>query len=108
MSNQVVKLVAAIRGGGQTKPAARRDLTHCMLECCRRDVVALVDNDQPITGSQHSKVVSTGKCLQGGDIDDAPSLASSASSLAGLDTKQILDPSAPLIGEGLAIDEYQG
>jgi hypothetical protein len=48
--DQVVELVAPVRGGGQPEPAARRDLLDRVLEGCGWNVVALVGDDQPVSG----------------------------------------------------------
>jgi hypothetical protein len=44
--DEVVELVAPVGGCGQAEPSAGRDLLDRVLECCRRDVVALVRDDQ--------------------------------------------------------------
>ena len=49
-SDQVIKLVAPVGGGGQAEPAAGGDLLDRVLERCRRDVVAFVGDDQAIPG----------------------------------------------------------
>ena len=68
--DEVVELVAAVGGGGQAEPAAGGDLADGVLEGGGRDVVALVDDDQPVAGGQLRDVVGAGQGLQGGDVDD--------------------------------------
>ena len=58
--DQVVELVTAVRGGGQAEPATRRDLLHRLLERHGRDVVALVDDDQPVRRGQFGDVLAPG------------------------------------------------
>src|SRR3954471_14490819 len=60
---------------GWDDPAAGRDLQDGVLECGRGNVVALVDDDQPVAGGKLGDVVGAG---EGGDFDDAGSSATSA------------------------------
>ena len=69
--NQVVELVAPVRGGGQPEPAPCRDLLDRMDERGGRDVMAFVVGDQAVPGGQLGNVVAAGQGLQGDDIDRA-------------------------------------
>jgi len=51
-SDQVVELVAAVRGGGQPEPALCRDLLDRVLERGGRDVMAFVGDDKAVPGGQ--------------------------------------------------------
>jgi hypothetical protein len=55
--DQVVELVAAVRGGGQPEPAPCRDLLDGVLERGGRDVMAFVGDDQAVPGGQFRDVV---------------------------------------------------
>jgi hypothetical protein len=62
---QVVELIAAVRGGGESEPAAGRDLLDGVLERGGGDVVALVDDDQPVAAGELLDVGLAGQGLQG-------------------------------------------
>jgi hypothetical protein len=76
--DQVVKLVAAVRGGGQPEPALCRDLLDRVLERGGRDVMAFVGDDKAVPGGQLWYVVAAGQGLQGDDIDGAAQLGPAA------------------------------
>jgi hypothetical protein len=59
--DEVVELVAPVRGGGQSKPAPDRDLLDGVLEGGRWHVVALVGDDQAVSGSEISDIVTAGQ-----------------------------------------------
>jgi len=61
--DQVVKLVAAVRGSGQPEPAPCRDLLDCVLERGGRDVMAFVGDDKAVPGGQLWHVVAAGQGL---------------------------------------------
>ena len=107
-SDEVVKLVTTVWSRRQTEPATSRNLTHGVLERGRWNMVAFVDDDEPIPRRQRGEVVTTRKRLQRGDVDHAPSLGSSTTTLTGLLAEQLIDTGAPLVGKGLTVDEYQG
>jgi hypothetical protein len=77
-----------------------------VLECFSRHVVTLVHDDQPISSGERGEVVAAGEGLQGGNVDDAGGLGASTAALPGFDAEQVLDASAPLVDEGLAVDEH--
>jgi len=58
-ADQVVELVASVGGGGQTEPAAGRDLADGVLERRGGYVVAFIDHDQPVPGGEFRKVVAS-------------------------------------------------
>jgi hypothetical protein len=106
--DQVVQLVPSVGRGGEPEPAAGGDLLDGVLERGGGNVVALVDDDEPVPGGQGSDVVAAGQGLQHGDVDDAAGLGPAAAELAGLDAEQVADPGAPLVGQCLAVDQHQG
>ncbi len=104
--DQVIELVAAVRGGGEPEPAAGRDLLDGVLERRSGDVVALVHDDQPIAAGELLDVGLAGQCLQHRDIDHPTGFAATAAELAGRDTQQVADAGPPLVGQGLAVDKH--
>ena len=95
--DQVVKLVAAVRGGGQPEPAPCRDLFDRVLERGGRDVMAFVGDDKAGTrrsalGRRHG-----GTGLQGDDIDGAAQLGPAAAELPGFDAEEFGDLGPPLV-----------
>ncbi len=106
-ADQVVELIATFRGGGEAQPAAGRDLLDRVLERRGGHAVAHVHDDQPVSVGKRGEVVAPGEGLQGGDVDDAGGLGASAAALSGLDAEQVVDAGAPLVGEGLAVYQYQ-
>src|SRR5262249_37073155 len=58
--DQVVELVAAVRGGGQAEPAPCRDLLDRVLERGGRDVMAFVSDDKAVPGGKPRDVVAAG------------------------------------------------
>ncbi len=105
LRDQVVELVATVRRGGQPEPAARRDLLDDILERRGRNVVAFIGDDQPISRSERSDVVTAGEGLQGKDVDRPPDPRPPTAKLAGLHAQQAGDLGAPLIGQRLTVHE---
>jgi hypothetical protein len=106
-TDELIKLITTVRGSGQSEPAAGRNLTHGMLKGGSRYMVAFIDNNKSVARCQRGEVVTTGKRLQGCDVDHAASLGPSSAPLAGLLVEQFVDTGAPLVGEGLPIDKDQ-
>ena len=104
-SDQVIELVAAVRGGGQPEPAPCRDLLDRMLERSGRDVMAFVGDDQAVPGGQLRDVVAAGQGLQGDDIDRAAQLGPAAAELPGFDAEELSDPGPPLIRKRLPVHQ---
>jgi len=77
---------------GWAEPASRLDLFDCVLERGGRDVVAFVDDDEPIPRCQFGDVVSTGECLKHGNVNDAKGFGAAAAQLAGLDSEMLVKP----------------
>ena len=102
--DEVVELVAPVRGGGQAEPAADRDLLDGLLEGCCRNVVALVGDGQPVGGGEVGDVVPPRERLQGQDVDRPAELRPAAAELPGLDAEELGDPCPPLVGERFAVD----
>ena len=92
--DQVVKLVAPVRGGRQAEPAPGRDLLDGVLERCRRDMVAFIRDHQPIPGSELGDVIPPRQGLESDDVDDPADLGTAAAELAGCHVEMIADPGA--------------
>src|SRR5262245_17515738 len=86
--DEVVELVAPVRGGGQAEPAPCRDLPDGVLEGCGWYVVALVRDDQPVAGGEVGDVVAAGQGLQSDDVDGAAQLGAAAAELPGSDAEE--------------------
>ena len=69
-SDEVVESVAAVGRGGEPEPVAGGDGADGGLECGRRHVMALVDDDEAVAAERLGEVVASGEGLQGGDVDD--------------------------------------
>jgi hypothetical protein len=72
-----------------------------------RDVVALVGDDQPVGRGEGGDVIAARQRLESDDIDGAAQLCPAAAELPGLDAEELHDPRAPLVGQGLAVDQHQ-
>jgi hypothetical protein len=72
------------------------------------EVVAFVDDDVPVPLGQGGDVVAPREGGQQRDVHRAGEFASAAAELTGLDSEELLDAGAPLVGEGFAVDENQG
>jgi hypothetical protein len=70
-----------------------------VLERCRRDVVALVGDRQPIPGGELGDAVAACQRLEGEDVDDPADLGAAATKLAGRHAEMIADPSPPLVSQ---------
>ena len=64
-----LKSVSSIWCRRQTEPSAHRHLANCPLERNGRNVVALVDNHEPVAGRYLREVVSAGKTLNHRQVD---------------------------------------
>jgi hypothetical protein len=62
-------------------------------------VVALIGDDQPVSGGQFRDVVAAGQGLQGDDVDSSTQFRPAATELPGLDAEELADPCAPLVGQ---------
>jgi hypothetical protein len=107
-ADEVIELVAAVWGGGQAEPAAGRDLLDGVLKRGGRHVMAFVDDYKAVAGRECGDVVAAGQGLEGGDVDGSAGFGAPAAALAGLDSEQVVDTCAPLVGERLAVDQDQG
>jgi len=105
--DEVVELVSPVRGGGQPKPSASGDLPHGVLEGRGRDMVAFVGDDKTVAGGQLADVSAPGEGLQRGDINAPAQLCPAAAKLPGLDAEELADTCAPLVGQGLSVDQNQ-
>ncbi|OSY34574.1 hypothetical protein BG845_06727 [Pseudonocardia autotrophica] len=105
--DQVVELVAPVRGRGQPEPAPGRDLAHGVVERRGRKVMTFVDHDEAVTGGQRRQVVAPSEGLEGHHIDRAAQLRAAATELARDDAEVLGQPRPPLISEGLAVDQHQ-
>ena len=107
MVDQVFESVAALRCRGQSEPVARRYPVENAEECTGGDVVTFVDDDESVAGGDVLDVFATGKCRQQCDVEDAGDLRPSTADLAALEPQVLLDPVAPLVGEGFAVNQDQ-
>ena len=64
------------------EPPLRADLPHRVLERRGRDVMALVDDHEPVAGGQLGEVVAAGQRLERRDVDRAAHLRAAAAELA--------------------------
>ncbi len=103
--DEVVELVAPVRGGGQAEPAARRDLPDDLLERRGRNMVTFIGDDQPVSGGQRRDIVAAGQGLQSHDVNRPLHLRPPTAKLARLHTQQAGDPGAPLIGQRLTVHQ---
>ena len=103
--DEVVELVAPVRGGRQAEPAAGRDLLDGILEGRRRDVVAFVSDYQAVTRGQLADIGAAGQGLQGDDVDGPAELGPAAAELAWLDAEELADAGPPLVGQRLAVHQ---
>jgi hypothetical protein len=103
-SDEVVELVAPVRGGGQAEPAPDRDLPDGIREGGGWHVVALVGDDQPVPGGEAGDVVAAGQGLHGDHVDGAAQLRPAAAELPGLDAEELGDPGPPLVGKCFPVD----
>ena len=89
-------------GGGETDEAAVGCRTDAALEGHRRQVVAFVDDDQPVA-VEILGVVAASQSLEGDEVDDPAAAGSSGAELADLaplQAEQVAEALAPLLGEG--------
>ena len=82
--DEVVELVAPVRGGGQAKPAPDRDLLDGVLEGGRWHVVALSGDDQAVSGGEISDIVPAGQGLQCDHVDGAAQFGPACAELPAL------------------------
>ena len=105
--DQIVELVATVRGCGQPEPPPGGDLAHGVLERRGRDVMALVDHDEAVPGGQLRQIIAPRQGLQRHHVNRAAQLRAPATQLARGDAEVLGQPRPPLIGEGLAVDQHQ-
>ena len=92
------------RYGVAVRPAPDRDLLDGVLEGGSWHVVALVGDDQAVSGGEISDIVTAGQGLQGDHVDGAAQLRPAAAKLPGLDAEELGDPGPPLVGECVPVD----
>lgn len=103
--------VAAIRGGGEAKPATGRRSADASLEGHRGQVVALVNDDEPIAAEQFVGSLPAGKALDHRDVDEAAGPVLAAADHADLfvfEAEVLTESLAPLRKQWLAVDQHQG
>ena len=101
--------VAPVGGGGEPDPATCRDLFDARLEGDGGDVVALVDDHQPVAGGERCEVVAAGEALGHGQVDDrglAVAAAAKLPDLVGRQAEVLLQARTPLLQQGLAIHDH--
>jgi hypothetical protein len=104
-----LKSVSSIWCRRQTEPSAHRHLANCALERNGRNVVALVDNHEPVAGRYLREVVSAGKTLNHRQVDHTTRLPlrTDLSDALLVETEVCGQAVSPLFDEGLAIDDHQ-
>jgi hypothetical protein len=83
-----------------------RDLPNDALEGDSRNVMAFVDDDQPVPGCDFRQVLSAGEALRHGDIDDSLRSIAATAKLTDLlrsHPEMFTEPLSPLLHERLAI-----
>ena len=68
-------------------------------------MVAFVDDDEAVPGGDVFRMSPTGQGRQQCDVEDTCGFRASAANLAARESQVFLDAVAPLVGEGLAVDE---
>lgn len=81
--------VAAARCSRQANPAPVRGCTHASLEGHRRQVVTLVDDDEPVAVEHLGDVVMASQSLESDQIHDAAAPGSPSTELADLASLQV-------------------
>ena len=66
-----------------------------------------VGDDKAIAGGQLADVGAAAKGLQRDDINAPAHLCPAAAKLPGLNAEELADPCAPLVGQGLSVDQDQ-
>ena len=105
--DQALQAIAAVGGGGEPQPVRDGDLAHAPFESDCGDVVALVDDDEPVTFGHLPQDRRVSQALSHGDVDEAfgacglPQLADPL----GVDAEVLHQAFAPLFDEGLAVDD---
>ena len=66
-----LEAVAPVGGGGEPQPPSHRDVAYGPFEGHGRDVVAFVDDDQPVGRGEFGDVVAAGEALDHGHVDNA-------------------------------------
>lgn len=108
--DQTFEAIAPIWRGGQTQPTSHGYLSHAAFERDSWNVVALVDDDESVTGGHVLEVVSSRETLCHCDIDDAALTIVPVAELSDLVFRQSeVSPESvtPLVDERLAIDYHQ-
>ena len=109
--NDGLEPIAPVGGGGEPDPAACRDLFDARLEGDGGDVVALVDDRQPVAGGARYEVVAASEALGHGQVDDrglAVEAAAELPDLVGGKAEMFLQARTPLLQQGLAVHDHQG
>jgi hypothetical protein len=103
--------VTPVGGGREPDPAACRDLLDARLEGDGRDVVAFVDDHQPIAGGARYEIAAVGEALGHGQVDNrglAVAAAAELPDLVGREAEMLLEARTPLLQQGLAVHDHQG
>ena len=105
--DQIVQLVASVGSCRQTQPPPRGDLAYGVLERRRWNVVAFIDDHQPVGRGQLGQIVSPRQGLQHRHIDRAPHLGSTSAELTDGHAEVLLHTRPPLVSQRPAVDEDQ-
>ncbi len=84
--DDLLEPLPSVGRGGQTEPPPCRSRAQGAIEGDRRDVVALVDDNEPVAGKQLAVrlVVASGQCLDRGQVDDTAEAVPSSTHLPDL------------------------
>jgi hypothetical protein len=69
--------------------------------------MTLVDHNLAICAQLVGEIGPAGESLQGGDVDDTGELGAAAAELPWLGAEQVVDLTTPLVGERLAVHQYE-
>ena len=103
--------VTAAGGSRQADPTAVGGGADAALEGHGRQVVAFVDDDQPVAVEDLGSVVPPGQGLEGDEVDDPAAAGPSGTELADLapiQAEQVAEALAPLLGEGPGVHQHEG
>ena len=98
-------------GGGQADPAPVGGLADRLLEAHRRQVVAFIDDDQPVARKHLARVVSASQGLRSRQVDDATGAGPAGTELADLASSQpqeLTEALPPLLGQRFGVNQDQG
>jgi hypothetical protein len=105
MVDEIFESVPSLRGGRQPEPVLRGYSVQHIGESRGGNMVAFVDNSEPVPGGDLIDVRPPCQRGQQRNVNDTSRSRPSATHLSALDTEMGFDAMAPLIGQGFAVDE---